>query len=148
MRASPADRLALEVPLEPAALEQAQEELAAFLEQAGMPAPVRYRVRLVVEELVANLMMHGRFAGPPPPVRVEARCAPDEVRLAIEDAAEPFDPRLTPDPDAAPRLEDETLGGLGLPLVRRMSRILGYHRLPVRWNRTELAVPVVSRLQD
>jgi anti-sigma regulatory factor (Ser/Thr protein kinase) len=130
--------LAAEIPLDAAALAAAQDRLAESLDLAGLPAPVRYRVRLVVEELVANLLMHGRFAGPPAPVRLALRLRADALLLDLDDAAAPFDPRTTPDP-GLPDLADDRLGGLGLPLVRKMAEIRAYRRLPEGWNRTELA---------
>lgn len=129
---------ARDIALNATELEQAQEALAEALEAAGVAGPVRYRVRLVVEELVANLIMHGRFPGLPPRVRLAVRRRPDAVLLEIDDAAEPFDPRATPEPPP-PSLEDEALGGMGLALVRKMAEIRDYRRLPGGWNRTELA---------
>lgn len=141
MPGSPAEpaRLGLAVPLTQAGLDRAQDELAAWLEAAQMPAPACYRIRLIVEELVANLMMHGRFAGPPAPLRLSAEAEAASVLLTLEDAAEPFDPRAAPAPQR-PTLAGERLGGLGLPLVRRMAEIRDYRRLPDGWNRLELAV--------
>jgi anti-sigma regulatory factor (Ser/Thr protein kinase) len=134
------DRILLTVSLTTAEIERAQDVLAGFLESRGVTPPVRYRVRLVIEELLTNLVMHGRFAGPPPPGRVAATLVTDGVRLVIEDAAAPFDPRATPDPAGPPRLEEDAVGGLGLPLVRRMAQILAYDRAEDGWNRTEVMV--------
>ncbi len=138
------DRLARDVPLDTAAVEAAQDEIAEFLEAAGVAAAVRYRLRLIVEELLANLIMHGRFEGEPPPARLEVALAPDALLLTIEDAAAPYDPRLAPEPAGPPRLEDDTVGGLGLSLVRRMAEIRAYDRLPHGWNRTEMALSLAE----
>lgn len=132
--------LTLEVPLEATALDAAQERMAAWLEGQGVPGPARYRLRLVVDELLANLMMHGRFRGPPPPARLRLSVEPGAAILVLEDAAEPFDPRSAPEPAGPPSLGDNKLGGLGLSLVRRMAEIRAYERLPEGWNRTELAI--------
>lgn len=119
-----------------AALEQAE----AFLAGRGIGAAQLYRARLVLDELLANLAMHGRFPpGPPPPVRLEVAAAGDAVELALEDGAEPFDPRAAPTP-AAPSLDDDRVGGLGLALVRRMAEIRDYRRLPGGRNRIELVI--------
>ncbi len=140
MRDSAPD-FASEVPLNATALEAVQDRLAGILESAGVPHPVRYRVRLVIEELVVNLIMHGRFARDHVPARVALSVTPEAVLLQIDDAAEPFDPRQGGDDTAPPSLEEDTLGGLGLPLVRKMAQIRDYRRLPSGWNRTELAFP-------
>lgn len=131
--------LSLEVPLGAEGLEQAQARVEAFLACEGASDRVRYRVRLVLDELAANLSMHGRFAGPPPPFRLAVAAAPGGATLVLDDAAEPFDPRTAPEPAPA-SIEGEEVGGLGLALVRRMARITAYRRLPEGWNRTELVI--------
>ncbi|WP_372619380.1 ATP-binding protein [Falsiroseomonas sp.] len=135
-----APTLSLAIPLAREGLAPALDRIEAFLVARGAAEGVRYKVRLVLDELLANLMAHGRFAGPPPPIRVEVAARQATVLLLLEDAAEPFDPRLAPDPPGPPSLADDRLGGLGLPLVRRMAEIRGYRRLPEGWNRTELAI--------
>lgn len=135
-------RLIRDVPLDTAAVEAAQDEIAEFLEQAGVASAARYRLRLIIEELLANLIMHGRFDGDPPPARLEVAVAGGFVLLTIDDAAAPYDPRLAPEPVGPPRIEDDTVGGLGLSLVRKMADIRAYHRLPHGWNRIEMALPL------
>jgi len=132
--------LALDFPLGADALATAQDRIDAYLEAEGASDRARYVVRLVLDELVANLMMHGRFDGAPPPLRAEVASGEAGVLLALEDAAEPFDPRLPRGPAAPPSLDDDRVGGLGLPLVRRMAEIRGYRRLADGRNRTELAI--------
>lgn len=135
--------LALEIPLGPgvptAPLAASQDRIEGHLAACGAGERARYAVRLVLDELAANLRMHGRFAGPPPPLRVEVSAGPEGVSLAIEDAAEPFDPRTAPLP-APPSLDSDREGGLGLKLVRSMAEIRAYRRLPDGRNRTELVI--------
>jgi anti-sigma regulatory factor (Ser/Thr protein kinase) len=132
--------LALSVPSDPEGLDAAQERIEAWLLAAGCGAKLRYRVRLVLDELVANLAMHGRFEGAAPAARLELRLEGQGAALAFEDAAAPFDPRATAEPPR-PSLDGEAVGGLGLALVRKMAAITDYRRLPDGWNRTELLVP-------
>jgi anti-sigma regulatory factor (Ser/Thr protein kinase) len=132
---------AREVPLDLAALATAQDSLAAWLEATGVAGPARYRVRLVIEELLANLIQHGRFAGPVLPARLLVATTAAAVEIAIEDAAAPFDPRTAPEPAGPPSLQDDRVGGLGLSLLRRMAEIRAYRRLADGWNRTEVVIP-------
>jgi anti-sigma regulatory factor (Ser/Thr protein kinase) len=129
-----------EIPLDTAALARAQDDIASFLQEQGGPSIPASRVRLVIEELVANLLMHGRFDGPSAIVRISVEVAPDAFVVVIEDTSEPFDPRAAPSSLTRPSLDEDALGGLGLPLVRRIATIREYRRLPSGWNRTELAV--------
>lgn len=131
--------LRLPVPPDPAGLAAAQDRIEAWLAAAGAESRLRYKVRLVLDELAANLAMHGRFAGPPPPARVDIRLDGQDVRLGFEDAAAPFDPRMA-GPPRTPTLADQEIGGLGLALVQRMADIVDYQRLEGGWNRTELHI--------
>jgi sigma-B regulation protein RsbU (phosphoserine phosphatase) len=130
-----------DIPLDIASLAVAQEEIEGFLAAHRVALAGRQRVRLVVEELVLNLILHGRFAGPRQPARVAVAVAPDEILVTLDDAAAPFDPRGVR--NAAPGTDKP--GGRGLPLVRRMAGMRAYHRLPGGWNRTELAVARMAR---
>lgn len=135
-------RLRLEVALDLAAIEAAQERVASWLDAQGASAPLAYRARLVIEELLANLLMHARFAGPPPPARLDLSMVEGFLYLLIEDAAAPFDPRTRIERDA------EAVGGLGLKLVREMAEIRAYERSAEGWNRTALRLSGESRQQD
>lgn len=130
-------KLRLQLPLDPAGLAAAQDRIEAWLAAAGASLRLRYRVRLVLDELAANLARHGRFAGPPEPARLSLRREAGALRLDVEDAAEPFDPRMAA-PPSAPSLEGEEQGGRGLALVGRMAEILDYQRLADGWNRLSL----------
>jgi anti-sigma regulatory factor (Ser/Thr protein kinase) len=131
--------LALSIPSDSEGLDAAQGRIEAWLRAAGGDRTLCYRVRLVVEELAANLAMHGRFEGPAPPARIELRMAGQGAVLAFEDAAAPFDPRSGAEPPR-PSLDGDAVGGLGLALVRKMAEITDYRRLPDGWNRTELLI--------
>jgi len=137
-------RFARDIPLDTMAVEAAQDEIAHFLEDQGVASPVCYRLRLIIEELLANLIMHGRFAGDPPPARVEIALTPDALLLTIDDAAAPYDPRRAPEPAGPPSIDDDKVGGLGLSLIRKMAEIRAYHRLPHGWNRTEMALSLLD----
>lgn len=134
-----ASELRLDVPLALPDIGAALDRVAVWLEGEGVAPAVAYRVRLVLDELLANLVMHGRFALEPPPARLRLRVETPNVTVEIEDAAEPFDPRLAP-PPPPPSLETETVGGMGLALVRKMADIRAYERLACGRNRTVLRV--------
>jgi serine/threonine-protein kinase RsbW len=131
--------LRLEIPLALPAIGGALDEVATWMEGQGVAPAIGYRVRLVLDELLANLVMHGRFAGDPPPARLLLSIDGEAVALELEDAAEPFDPRMAP-PPPPPSLEEDRVGGMGLALVRKMAEIQGYGRMDGGWNRTVIRV--------
>ena len=130
--------LRLSVPVALAALEAAQDSVESYLASADIPMPVQLRIRLVIEELLANLVMHGRFAGAPPPMRLALAIQPDGIELVIEDAAAPFDPRTSPAPALSLPPAERPIGGLGLAMVRRSATIRAYDAAEDGWNRTRL----------
>jgi serine/threonine-protein kinase RsbW len=75
---------------------------------------------LVVDEVCANLVMHGYSGGPPGRVRVGVCIEPDMVRLEVEDEGHPFHPDSAPQPDLTTDIETRHVGGLGWFLVRQL----------------------------
>lgn len=95
------------------------DDLAAHLAARGIAERPAYAVQLVCEELVANTIRHGRARDPlrRPTVEVAVRLGlPIEIR--IDDDAEPFDPTRIPEPPIATDLDDASVGGRGIRLVR------------------------------
>ncbi|NKE47486.1 ATP-binding protein [Roseomonas frigidaquae] len=138
--------LRLQVPISLAGLEAAQDAAEAWAEGEGVPPQAALRLRLVIEELVANLVEHASWPGLPPgaaPPAARLECAREAggLRLVLMDAAAPFDPIAAPQA-APPTLEDDRVGGLGLALVRRMSAELAYQSDPDGWNRTSLVLRI------
>jgi anti-sigma regulatory factor (Ser/Thr protein kinase) len=107
----------------------------AVLERLALPARTDYALRLCIEEMVANLLLHALRPERPVQVRLTILAAP--LRLLIEDDAAAFDPTAQPEPEPASDLDHAAIGGRGLPLVRRFSLGLRYTR-DSGWNRVEI----------
>jgi anti-sigma regulatory factor (Ser/Thr protein kinase) len=127
--------LRLRVGLTTSALAAQQALLAAFLEEHGLPRPLIGRAELVFEEVVMNVLHHGFAPGDTAArdaaeVVVDARAAPpDACTLVFEDPGLPFDPTAAALPEPARRLEEAQIGGLGVPLIRKLASALAYQRL-------------------
>jgi anti-sigma regulatory factor (Ser/Thr protein kinase) len=87
-----------------------------------------HSLRLVLEELIINLVTHGRQPGGTGCFSVRFTLLHDSIALAIEDDGLPFDPTVTPSPDLDTPLDDRQIGGLGLFLARSRSDELHYVR--------------------
>src|SRR5262249_15663918 len=100
-----------------------------FLAQHGMSPQAVVKVRVVLEEMVLNLIDHatGSATG-----RIDVRldAEPGRVVLVIEDDSDPFDPRSAPEFDTKLPLEERRPGGLGIQVVRGLAQELDYERLP------------------
>ncbi len=121
-----------------ASFEQASADARAALDACGVRGPSRYNAELVFEEIVSNVIRHGRAAE----IEVSLACDPaaDAIILTFEDAGPPFDPLERPLPVLPKSIEEAPLGGLGLLLVRKASTRLHYERTIDEKNRLTVTI--------
>lgn len=133
--------LLLEVGTDTAAFAAAQEALHAYLEAAGVDERAVFRTELAFEELVTNVVRHG-YGGPRSnltPIDVSVSIRDDEIGLTVEDPGPPFDPSKAVAAPLPKRIEDASIGGLGLRLVHSVARRIDYARVAGR-NRVTVAI--------
>lgn len=95
-------------------------------EQDDWPPDLIFKVNLVLDELSVNIVNYGGEASE---IEVCLDADADEVRVEISDDGRPFDPlNDATEPDLDAPLEDRTIGGLGIHLVREMMDELHYRR--------------------
>ena len=97
-------------------------------EERGLPAERVLEVQLVVEEALVNVF---QYAFPDGKGEVELLCGPGSggsLRIEIRDEGVPFDPTGAPDPDITAGVEERTVGGLGILLIKKISRSVTYRR--------------------
>ncbi|HET6462704.1 MAG TPA: ATP-binding protein [Candidatus Krumholzibacteria bacterium] len=102
--------------------------LSDFLAEEGVPGRTIHHVRLVVEELVVNVV---RYAYPDKSahlIGVDVRTEPRRVVVTIEDDGRPFNPNTAPPIALRESMEARRGGGLGIHLVKKLSRELTYAR--------------------
>jgi len=87
-----------------------------------------HTLRLVLEELIINIVTHGRQPGDTGWFSVRLTQSNDSIALMIEDDGLPFDPTEMPSPDLDAPLDDRREGGVGLFLIRSLSSELSYVR--------------------
>ena len=87
-----------------------------------------FRVNLILEELVINIMDYGDDEGRHR-IEVAVSSGPDEVIMDLVDSGRPFDPTHdAPEPDLNGALEDRRVGGLGVYFTRTMVKEMHYRR--------------------
>jgi anti-sigma regulatory factor (Ser/Thr protein kinase) len=124
-----ASSLRLTLATQQAALDPARTALLAFLGRWELSARLIYRLELVLEEVLMNIVWHATPAG-----QDEARMIlvasvdEDAVTLQFEDAGPAFDPTVAQVQAAPTRLVDAAPGGLGITLVRKFATTLHYRR--------------------
>ncbi|MBE2220971.1 MAG: ATP-binding protein [Anaerolineae bacterium] len=86
--------------------------------QAGLNEQGLNRVRLAVDEIATNIVVHGYDeAGRSGDLSISAEYDEDQLTIYLEDTGEEYDPRNTPPPDLTTTLEKRPLGGLGVYLA-------------------------------
>jgi serine/threonine-protein kinase RsbW len=110
---------------------EALERIATFIEDVGVSAGFGradcLRLRLLLEELLTNTVVHGHGRDSDEPVSLTVEIDTGEVTIIYEDTAPPYDP-FTPSRavvDSAD-LEARPIGGLGLSLIAAMVRRFDY----------------------
>lgn len=116
-----------------AATRIAVEAASDFARRCGLTRLYRDRLCVVVEELVTNVVSHGRAPGDSV-ITFAFEAAPGAVSISMSDAGAPFDPREP----LGPRTERE--GGWGWPIIMAWCRIAAYRRADDR-NHLELTMP-------
>ncbi|GAA2752358.1 ATP-binding protein [Kitasatospora cinereorecta] len=97
------------------------EEIAPYVldlaERAGLSPEATYRLRLAVDELATNVVMHG-YRGGEGELRLVGGMDGQQVWIRLEDDAPPFDPSagcLLPHTELP--LSQRPIGGLGIHLA-------------------------------
>jgi anti-sigma regulatory factor (Ser/Thr protein kinase) len=99
-----------------------------FCEARGLPGKVNFALQLCLEEAVSNIIRHGGLA---PDDRVDIALRLEGAQLAVDiiDPGSAFDPLQVAKPAAPQSLEDASIGGQGIELMRRFCQSMSYERL-------------------
>ena len=113
-----------------ASLSAVQQRLAAWLPGQGVAPAEAHRIEIVFEEVATNIMKYAHADGGRGLHRIDAtlRIRDGAALLTMEDDGFAFDPRSVEAKPLEGPLEDQTPGGLGLLMVRRMALELDYRR--------------------
>ena len=121
-------QLALKVENKVDELQHVYDAIKEFGRQEEWDARLAFRVQLVIEEMVINVMNYGHEDGSHE-IEITMDSEPDLLTIEITDDGKPFDPlEDAPEPDLAGSLEDRRVGGLGVYLVRTMMDDMSYRR--------------------
>jgi serine/threonine-protein kinase RsbW len=93
----------------------------AAADAGGIDKGAAYRLRLAVDEIATNIIMHGRPGEQGDEIIVITAAVDDEsVRIVLEDAGPEFNPLEKQDPlDLSLPAEERQVGGLGVFLALR-----------------------------
>lgn len=106
----------------------ALDAVRLFADAARLPRGLVQDVLVVVDEVVANVLRHGRFQGRQPEVEIRLAIQEGALELQFSDNASPFDPLSVADPALDRPVAARPSGGLGLFLVRSLTDSQRYVR--------------------
>jgi anti-sigma regulatory factor (Ser/Thr protein kinase) len=117
---------------------------------AGLDRRASYRLRLAVDEIATNIIVHGYAnAGRQGVLGLCADIDDRALTIAIDDTGVTYDPRQAPIPDINLPIEQRPVGGLGVYLAMRSVDEFFYEQLGDR-NRTifKMHLPSSSLEED
>jgi serine/threonine-protein kinase RsbW len=116
------------VAIAPLAVTEVARALDAFCLAERLPDDVAWRLRVALDEIVANIVSYGAAEAQPGAIDVWFRRLGDAVEVRIADDGVPFDPLARPAPDTRAPLEQRRPGGLGIALVKSLMDDVLYER--------------------
>ena len=110
-----------------AAVEEGRQEILRFIGPADCMAV--NRLEIIFEELVTNIIRHGFEKMSTQCIHVLVERGESAIRLTFEDDGVPYDLLAAAAPQGGRTVETVQIGGLGIPLIKKMSASLAYEAL-------------------
>jgi anti-sigma regulatory factor (Ser/Thr protein kinase) len=110
------------------AVSQVAGALDAFCAAEQLPDEVAWRLRVALDEIVANVVAYAQSGLEPFVIDVWFDRLADAVEISVADDGPAFDPLARPLPDVSLPLEQRQVGGLGIALVRSLMDNVRYQR--------------------
>ena len=127
-------QITLELSADMAGLEKADKTLDELALAVHLPEETLFQVRLVLEEVLMNVISYGAGGGAVPHVQLNMAQKDGTLSMEIADNGIAFDPLQLPAPDLDAEIDDRPIGGLGIFLVRELMDSVTYRR-DGDWNR-------------
>ncbi|HEX4637581.1 MAG TPA: ATP-binding protein [Rhizomicrobium sp.] len=111
-----------------AAIEEGRRPLVEFLAGQALGDVIRHRMEVVFEELVSNTIRHGFSMHSDQSIHIRVEPRPGLVEFTFEDDGAPFNPLEIRPSEPFKTIETAKIGGLGIPMVAKLSVYLRYER--------------------
>lgn len=106
----------------------AAEAIEQFCAGHGVPTDALFKINVVVEEILTNVIMHGFADTDRHEIVVTMTRETGQIVVEVSDDGIAFDPLQAPPPDLTSALEDRKVGGLGIHFMRTMMDGAAYRR--------------------
>lgn len=112
-----------------------------FSEKERLHETMGYRLVLILEELFTNVYKYSTTKPQAGAINVVLKRAGEIILIDFADDGPPFNPLTLPKPRIDRQLDDRPVGGLGIHIVRSMTRTASYER-DDGWNRLKLTCAI------
>jgi anti-sigma regulatory factor (Ser/Thr protein kinase) len=100
-----------------------------FGSRHGLPPDVVFQLNLALEEIVTNVIMYAFDDEKEHIVGVDLSIKDNKIVAEVKDEGIPYDPTGVQPPDVDAPLEERSVGGLGVHLVRELMDDVSYARV-------------------
>jgi len=107
----------LTVPVQLSSLKIIGQYIIAVCQEVGISSKRAYKIRLAIDELVTNIIVHGSDNSAGQSVlEINAETDSENLKITITDTGLPYDPRETKFDESilSQPIEERTMGGLGI----------------------------------
>lgn len=109
-----------------------------WAEAAGFDEGALYKIQLAVDEACANVVDHAYTGSEPGDMEVSCSLNQQSLTIRVRDWGRGFDLHNVSEPDVEAPLDERTLGGLGLFLVKQVMDQVQFTRDPARGNELKM----------
>ena len=104
------------------------EHFDTFSEHYAIPQHVKLKMDVVFDELLTNIISYAYRDNKEHDIEIKVELSADRLKVSMVDDGIPFNPLGVETPDIELPLEERTVGGLGIHLVRNMMDKVSYRR--------------------
>lgn len=101
----------------------------AFLEKNAIGFKDQYVIQLCLEESIINVIHHGYPTQAPDVIQVKITVTPELIKVMLLDHGVSFNPLDQPESDTELSVEERSIGGLGIHLMRHYLQDMTYRRI-------------------
>lgn len=123
-----ASRLEIVLTNRPDEMKRLLQALEAFATEHRLPAKVLQAADLALAEHVTNVLKYAYADSTAHEIRVRLSCDEGVLHAEVQDDGRAFNPLEVPPVDTSVPLEQRSLGGLGIHLMRQFMDTLDYRR--------------------
>lgn len=107
------------------AFPEVSEYVEGWLEEHDCPMKTTMQISVALEEIFVNVA-HYAYPNPPGKLDIGLDCVDNTVTMQFIDSGIPFDPLAKKDPDVTLSVEDRSIGGLGIFMVKKTMDDVSY----------------------